>query len=81
MKKIVLNFCKFLIKLSINLVYSSSIKHVITPDGVLERRLKQCLNCEKLIYSFGRPRCSECGCFVMKKTKFIFEVCPLNKWE
>lgn len=41
------------------------------------KRLSICLECPQLTKT---KRCSECGCFMVAKTKLTNATCPLGKW-
>jgi hypothetical protein len=43
-----------------------------------ERRMSICRDCPFFVE--GSERCSKCGCFLSKKTKWKSSSCPINKW-
>lgn len=49
----------------------------VTPTEQRER-LKICIECDKL--DVPSLRCVECKCFLMEKTKWATQECPLKKW-
>ena len=42
-----------------------------------DRRFTICKECPKLTVT---KQCSECGCFMVAKTKLLHADCPLDKW-
>lgn len=42
------------------------------------KRLEICQSCDK--FNPNGFRCNECGCFLLIKTGWATEKCPLNKW-
>ena len=49
---------------------------VLTFDATQEARFEKCIVCPKRV----DMRCSECGCFVDKKTWVASEACPIGQW-
>ena len=41
------------------------------------KRMNTCTNCPLLLPT---GNCSNCGCFVREKAKYVDESCPVNKW-
>lgn len=74
--KVIKNFLSFL---------KRRFKHRDDPmceQSVIEERRFQCyMHCDKLsnkgiLPKIKGPRCTNCGCFVLEKTKYKFEMCP-----
>lgn len=51
---------------------------VLVPAEVATERYTICEGCPKLTEEF---RCTECGCFMKKKTQLAQSSCPLGKWD
>lgn len=49
---------------------------VKTPDELYEARLKECLECERLIDGM----CNACGCYVELRAAKKANSCPYAKW-
>lgn len=45
---------------------------------ISKKRYSICVKCDKFIIK--HKKCSECGCFLKLKVKFLFFKCPLKKW-
>lgn len=58
---------------------SSSEESLSISDEIYNQRIEVCKTCPK--YDKEQHRCKECGCFLEVKAKFIFEECPLQKWQ
>ena len=64
-------------------IATSLAKHVLngfqhsSRDEFLQR-IEACNQCDS--FDPETRRCSECGCFVLVKTKWASEECPLGKW-
>lgn len=43
------------------------------------KRMSECENCDKFIRE--SITCGECGCFLLIKTSWASEKCPLDKWQ
>lgn len=74
------NFSLFLKELFVRI---KNRKEIYADKVTREGRLEICKHCEfkKSFLIFKKyGRCSFCGCFNRKKTKYIFEECPKNKW-
>ena len=76
------NFFEFLLNL-ISQIFKG--KEVYADISEQEQRLRICYTCDSLSKGFvaeklKQPRCLECGCFVKEKTKYKFEMCPIDKW-
>ncbi len=61
------------------------VKHVWhglpeTPTEEQKRRLSICLQCPLLDPESGICKHEKCGCAVAKKTTWLMEACPLEKW-
>jgi hypothetical protein len=50
---------------------------VLVPAEVATERYTICEGCPNLTEEF---RCTECGCFMKKKTHLAQSKCPLGKW-
>lgn len=50
---------------------------VLVPAEVAAERYTICTACPKLTEKF---RCTECGCFMKKKTQLAQSSCPIGKW-
>ena len=50
---------------------------ILVPAEVAAERYSICEGCPKLTEKF---RCTECGCFMKKKTQSATSSCPLGKW-
>jgi hypothetical protein len=48
------------------------------PKGVQEERLSICRKC--VHYDANFVRCLACGCYLMKKTAWATEECPIGLW-
>lgn len=46
---------------------------------IYSKRLLTCISCPA--FSKESKVCSECGCFMIIKTKLPGATCPLNRWE
>lgn len=51
---------------------------VLVPAEVATERYTICEGCPKFTEEF---RCTECGCFMKKKTQLAQSSCPLGKWD
>ena len=51
-----------------------------TPTAEVERRIAICLECPLLNKDTGICTHHKCGCGVAKKTTWLMEQCPLEKW-
>lgn len=49
-----------------------------TSDGEKERRASICESCDDL--DKEQYRCNVCGCYLVLKTAWISQQCPLGKW-
>ena len=64
----------------------SAVKHVASGGAkvrasVYKQRLQICRDCEHYNNENPQhPRCNECGCFLLVKTSWASESCPLQKW-
>lgn len=54
-------------------------KFILHDEDIIENRRNECFNCEH--YFKATKSCKECGCFVMAKTKFKNQKCPIGKWD
>lgn len=45
---------------------------------VQKERMDTCLDCE--YYVPQQDRCSQCGCYLSRKTKWKTSTCPIGKW-
>lgn len=83
MLKIFWNFFWFCFSLIKNF---SQGKEIFVEKKVQKQRYKICEICPKFVTNtfltkLKGPRCAECGCFLIYKTKFKFEKCPDDKWD
>jgi len=46
---------------------------------IYSKRLLTCIDCPAFVKE--SKTCTECGCFMVFKTKLPHATCPLNKWE
>jgi hypothetical protein len=53
---------------------------VIVSEELARERLSVCATCPKLGKLIGKPKCTECGCFLTLKAQLEGMKCPLNKW-
>lgn len=51
---------------------------ILVPAEIGMQRFLICQSCPKLTEEF---RCTECGCFMKKKTQLAQSSCPLDKWD
>lgn len=68
---------KFLNKLRVRLQETTGMIELAEPE-VAQKRLDVCLECPSL--TKVTKQCKECGCFVVAKTKFKTQKCPIGKW-
>lgn len=54
-------------------------KSLIVSDEIYNKRMGICKSCPK--FDEKQNRCTECGCFLPIKAKFILDDCPLDKWQ
>jgi len=76
------NLAKFSYRLikHIQKVTSSEEKEsLLVSDEIYNQRIEVCKTCSK--YDEEQHRCKECGCLLAGKARFIFEECPLQKWQ
>lgn len=71
-KNLILNFSKSLYNHFLNL-----FRHVSKKEA--SRRLNICKECK--YYTPDTSRCKECGCYLLIKTKWKSEDCPIHKWD
>ena len=64
----------------------NSIKQIATSnqpltvsDEIKEQRMTICRACDE--YDADQVRCRKCGCFLLIKTSFSVDSCPLQKWS
>lgn len=46
---------------------------------VSKKRMEICSECE--FYGKMLMNCKKCGCFLKAKTMFLYEECPIGKWN
>lgn len=51
---------------------------VLVEEEVYINRMNICKGCE--FFRHTDSRCSQCGCFMEAKTRFIKTTCPVGKW-
>lgn len=73
------NFSYKLVKHIQKVSSSENKESLFVSDEIYNQRIKVCKTCPK--YDKEQNRCQECGCFLSGKARFIFEECPLQKWE
>lgn len=64
-------------------VTKAVIKHVANgmvnvSDSVKEERMNICKSCP--LFNSSNTTCNQCGCYLVEKTKWASEKCPIDKW-
>lgn len=57
----------------------TSNQPLLVSDEIKEQRMNICRACDE--YDASQVRCKKCGCFLLIKTTFSVDSCPLQKWS
>ena len=73
-----MNIKNKIINLSKSVVSHASNNFKLVTDDILNNRRDICVKCDK--FNAANITCAECGCYLLIKTEWASEKCPLDKW-